>query len=179
MLAGPELRVGEVAFARSDRVVVKRNDARVGVTNGERGVVVAVDLEQQRLAVRLGHDVVTLDHGFLANPTRHGDSPLTHGYAITCHVAQGVTVDQAFVLADDSLTSELGYTAMSRGQHRNDLYLADRRTSRARSTRPPKRPTGQRSITWSPRFRTSGPPSSPSTVADQLRSRNSRRRDGN
>jgi hypothetical protein len=41
-------------------------------------------------------------------------------------VAQGVTVDRAFVLADDSLTSELGYTAMSRGRHRNDLYLADR-----------------------------------------------------
>ena len=41
-------------------------------------------------------------------------------------MAQGVTVDRTFVLADDSLTRELGYTAMSRGRHRNDLYLAER-----------------------------------------------------
>jgi hypothetical protein len=121
-----ELQVGEVAFARGDRVVVKRNDARLGVTNGERGVVMAVDVEHRRLAVQLSDDVVTLDHAFLTTPTRQGDPSLTHGYAITCHVAQGVTVDRTFVLADDSLTSELGYTAMSRGRHRNDLYLADR-----------------------------------------------------
>jgi conjugative relaxase-like TrwC/TraI family protein len=125
-VVGVEIQVGEVAFARGDQVVVKRNDARLGVTNGERGVVIAVDDEHQRLAVQLSDDVVTLDHAFLTTPTRQGDPSLTHGYAITCHVAQGVTVDRAFVLADDSLTSELGYTAMSRGRHRNDLYVADR-----------------------------------------------------
>ena len=125
-VVGPELQVGEVAFARGDRVVVKRNDARLGVTNGERGVVIAVDVEHQRLAVQLSDDDVTLDRAFLTTPTRQGDPSLAHGYAITCHVAQGVTVDRTFVLADDSLTRELGYTAMSRGRHRNDLYLADR-----------------------------------------------------
>jgi ATP-dependent exoDNAse (exonuclease V) alpha subunit len=64
-----ELQVGDAAFARGDRVVVKRNDARLGVTNGERGVVIAVDDEHQRLAVQLSDDVVTLDHAFLTTPT--------------------------------------------------------------------------------------------------------------
>jgi hypothetical protein len=125
-VVGQELPVGDIAFARGDRVVVKRNDARLGVTNGERGEVIAVDVEYQHLALQLSDDVVSLDLAFLTTPTRAGDPALTHGYAITCHVAQGVTVDRTFVLADDSLTRELGYTAMSRGRHRNDLYLADR-----------------------------------------------------
>jgi hypothetical protein len=45
-----------------------------------------------------------------------------HGYAITCHVAQGLTVDRAFVLADHDLSRESGYTALSRGRHANYLY---------------------------------------------------------
>jgi hypothetical protein len=45
-----------------------------------------------------------------------------HGYAITCHIAQGLTVDRAFVLADERLSRESGYTALSRGRHANHLY---------------------------------------------------------
>jgi conjugative relaxase-like TrwC/TraI family protein len=124
-LGGSELCLPGGRFAVGDLVVIKRNDQRLGVTNGERGRVLAVDTAHQRLAVRLGDVVATLDRGLLAMPTIHGDPPLTHGYAITCHVAQGLTVDRAFVLADDALTSELGYTALSRGRHSNRLYLAE------------------------------------------------------
>ena len=40
---------------------------------------------------------------------------LTHGYATTIHKAQGATVDRCFVLADDTMTREHAYTALSRG----------------------------------------------------------------
>ncbi len=124
-LAGSELCLLGGRFAVGDLVVIKRNDQRVGVTNGERCRVIAVDAVQQRLAVRMGDVVATLDRDFLATPTINGDPSLVHGYAITCHVAQGLTVDRGFVLADDALTSELGYTALSRGRHSNHLYLAE------------------------------------------------------
>ena len=49
---------------------------------------------------------------------------MLHGYAITCHVAQGMTVDRSFNLADSNLARELAYTALSRGRAANHLYLA-------------------------------------------------------
>lgn len=134
-------------FASGDLVVVKRNDASRGVTNGERGRVVAVDVERRRLVVQLRGDRVMLDGEWLMTPTVRGDPPLVHGYAITCHVAQGLTVDRALVLADEGLTSELGYTAMSRGRLSNDLYVAERaEPARAEyaPTSPPTRPALER-----------------------------------
>ena len=45
-------------------------------------------------------------------------------YAITGHVAQGLTVDRAYVLADSGVSGEWAYTAMSRGREHNALYFA-------------------------------------------------------
>jgi ATP-dependent exoDNAse (exonuclease V) alpha subunit len=50
---------------------------------------------------------------------------VSHGYAVTGHVAQGLTTDRAFVLASDELYREWAYTAMSRGRVTNRLYLVD------------------------------------------------------
>jgi hypothetical protein len=44
------------------------------------------------------------------------------GYALTVFRAQGVTVDHAFVLGDETLFQEAAYTAMSRGRTSNHLY---------------------------------------------------------
>ena len=75
-----------------------------------------------------------------------------HGYAITGHIAQGLTIDHAYVLAADGIDREWAYVALSRGRHSNHLYLtAEPTRSRgvrarrpptdrsARATRPPAR----------------------------------------
>jgi ATP-dependent exoDNAse (exonuclease V) alpha subunit len=85
-----------VSFAAGDRVVVKLNDLRRGVHNGERGRV--VDVDPDVVMVELRGRVVRLDRDFLEEPTAYGDPLLLHGYAITGHVARGLTVDHAFVL---------------------------------------------------------------------------------
>lgn len=124
-LAGPELTVGDASFAVGDIVAVRRNDLRLGVTNGERGCIASVDAEGGRLGVRFGNAVVTLDHNFLASTTAHGEPALTHAYAITGHIAQGATVDRAYVLADDALTGEAAYTALSRARASTHVYLTE------------------------------------------------------
>lgn len=48
---------------------------------------------------------------------------LTHGYATTVHKAQGMTCDRVLVLGDETFTIELGYTSLTRGRDRNELYL--------------------------------------------------------
>jgi conjugative relaxase-like TrwC/TraI family protein len=121
---GPELRLPGGDFAVGDRVVVKRNDMRVGVNNGDRGRVVAVEPEAGALTLLIEERRVRLGGDFLLGRTDAGDPTLVHGYAITGHVAQGLTVQDALVLADEGVSREWAYVALSRGRESNRLYLA-------------------------------------------------------
>ena len=121
-LRGCELQLPGGDFAAGDLVVIKRNELELEINNGDRGRVLAVDPDQRRLVIECEGRTVELGAGFLEGRTVHGDPTLLHGYAITCHVAQGLTVDRAFVLGDHGLTQESGYTALSRGRHANYLY---------------------------------------------------------
>jgi hypothetical protein len=57
-------------------------------------------------------------------PARYLDAGhLTHGYALTIHKSQGLTVDRCLVLASDTLDRNAGYTALSRGRAENRIYL--------------------------------------------------------
>ena len=88
-------------------MLVKRNDLRLGVVNGDRGRVTAVDPERRQLTLDLGGEQVPLGSGYLEDRTVHGDPTLQHGYAMTVHVAQGLTVEHASVLAGPGLNREL------------------------------------------------------------------------
>ena len=123
-LGREELELAGGAFAVGDQVVVKRNDLRLGVTNGQRGEVVAVDAAAGSLVVDCGGRRVRLDRAFLSSATRDGEPTLVHGYAMTGHVAQGATVDRAFVLASEGMSREWAYVALSRGRLSNRLYVA-------------------------------------------------------
>jgi ATP-dependent exoDNAse (exonuclease V) alpha subunit len=124
-LQGPEIRLPGGTFAVGDRVVVKRNDLARGVHNGDRGQIVAADAAGS-LVVLCGDRRAVLDRRFLMGATADGEPTLLHGYAITGHVAQGLTVDRTFVLATEGMTQEWAYVAMSRGRHSNRLYVAAR-----------------------------------------------------
>jgi hypothetical protein len=67
-----------------------------------------------------GADVL-LDREFLAATTEHRPS-LQHAYAVTGHVAQGLTTDWTLVLGTDRLFREWGYVALSRGRLGNRMY---------------------------------------------------------
>jgi ATP-dependent exoDNAse (exonuclease V) alpha subunit len=105
-------------FAVGDRVMTRRNDRALDVVNGETATIVAIDAHAGTVVLRADdRSLKTLTTSYLA------DGNVTHAYAMTIHKAQGVTVDTALVLADDSLFREAGYTALSRGRTRNQLYL--------------------------------------------------------
>ncbi len=121
---GPELELPGGRFAAGDRVVIKRNDRRLDVQNGQRARVIAVDAAAGILTLDCGTHTVDLDRHFLHGVTEGGDPTLLHGYAITGHVAQGLTVDRTFVLAGDGINREWAYVALSRGRLGNRLYAA-------------------------------------------------------
>ncbi|HEX4108121.1 MAG TPA: MobF family relaxase [Solirubrobacteraceae bacterium] len=122
---GPDaLHVGGKHFATGDQAVCLRNHPGLGVTNGTHGTITAINDEAVTLVDRAGREYM-LTTDYLGSTTQRGGPVLDHGYALTGHKAQGLTVDQAFVLGSDQLYREWGYVAMSRGRHANRLYIVN------------------------------------------------------
>jgi conjugative relaxase-like TrwC/TraI family protein len=112
------LEAGEREFRVGDRVICRRNDARLGIRNGTRATIAALD-----------EGVITLrtDSGVLRSVDgRYAAEQLEHGYALTGHAAQGATVERAFVLLHDrGALQEWGYVACTRARDETRLYLAE------------------------------------------------------
>jgi len=116
---GKEVRIGDRRFAVGDDVVATRNDYRIRLFNGSRATITGIDHEGRQIEAVDGRGRV------LAIPFTYSEAGhLTWGYATTLHKAQGATVDQTFLLADDTLHRERSYSGLTRGVEANDLYLA-------------------------------------------------------
>jgi conjugative relaxase-like TrwC/TraI family protein len=121
---GPEaVTAGRGARAREyragDEVLVTANDHRLGLLNGSHALVTSGDPRRQTLTLATDeHQQVTVTAEWAA---RH----LDHGYAMTCHKAQGATVEVALLYGTGPLTREAGYVALSRGRTANHLYVAE------------------------------------------------------
>ena len=103
-LAGPSLTVDDQAFAVGDLVVLRRNDRRLDVQNGTRGRVVAVDAEATTMTIELGDGSLReLPSRYLNLQSRSGLPAVQHGYAMTAHLAQGMTTDRTFVLGSETV----------------------------------------------------------------------------
>ena len=105
--------------ATGDRLLFTKNDDALGVKRGSLGtfegfkgnnLIIRLDGNEQR---RVEVDLLNYRN-------------LAHGYALTIHKAQGVTVDRAHVLAGRSMDSNSSYVALSR--HRDSVSLHYSRT---------------------------------------------------
>ena len=113
---GPDVGVtvdrGRRDFASGDRIMFLRNERSMGVKNGTLGTLEQVS--EGRMAVRLdGGSRVAFDLKDYAH--------VDHGHAATIHKSQGVTVDQAHVLATPGMDRHSAYVGMSR--HRDGAQL--------------------------------------------------------
>ena len=122
LLGESEIQVSEGerarAFSSGDEVVVTRNDYARGLLNGTRGVVTAVDSRGRWL------QLTTRDGATVRVGAGWAAGRLDHAYAITCHRAQGMTIDTALLYGTAALCREAGYVAMSRGRRANHVYAS-------------------------------------------------------
>jgi hypothetical protein len=155
-LTGPTLTLDDgTVFQAGDRIVCLRNDRPPAWSTG-----CAAPSPPSTLTPRSRSSTTTAhDHTI---PTRYLEAGhVTHGYAITGHKAQGLTVDHTFVLGSDALYREWGYVAMSRGRQSNQLYVHTTPTwTRRPDATPPTRsraepldetldpPVAARTVTW-------------------------------
>lgn len=106
-------------FAIGDRVMTLRNDRRLDVRNGTVATITGTSAAGGLVIDTADGERRTLPPWYLEG------GHLTHAYASTVHKAQGLTVDVALLLGDDTLFAEAGYTGITRGRDRNRLYLVD------------------------------------------------------
>ena len=103
-------------FGVGDRILFRRNDTRLGVKNGSLGTVThANDGELE----------VELDDGQTIEFDQQRYDDVAHGYAMTIHKSQGVTVDKSHVLVSNGWDRHLAYVAMSRHKEDLTLYLGE------------------------------------------------------
>jgi conjugative relaxase-like TrwC/TraI family protein len=118
-LGRKRLTVGGAEYAAGDRIVCLRNDNFLGVKNGSRATVAAVDRKHRTLTIATDRgDRIELGGRYLKA------GHVRHAYALTGHAAQGVTVERAFVLGiGGQRLQEWGYVALSRARQDTRLYV--------------------------------------------------------
>ena len=104
---------GERQFASGDRLMFLRNERGMGVKNGTLGTV-----EQ----VTPGHMAVRTDDGRSVAFDLKDYAHIDHGYAATFHKSQGVTVDQAHILATPGMDRHSAYVGLTRHRDRMQLH---------------------------------------------------------
>jgi conjugative relaxase-like TrwC/TraI family protein len=112
-------------YRAGDRVLITANDNRLGLLNGTRAVITAVDAHISMMSMH------TDDERHVTVPVAWAGTHLDHGYAMTCHKAQGATVEVALLYGTGALTREAGYVALSRGRTANHVYVPDDYDDRA------------------------------------------------
>lgn len=125
-----QAEAGALKLAEGDRILFTKNSRALGVKNGTLAQIERIRFDK---AGRLEIEART-DAGKIVrfNPEQY--SQLAHGYAVSVHKAQGVTVDKVFVLASDSMTDrEWSYVAASRHREQVRLFMtADQKEDMAR-----------------------------------------------
>ena len=117
LLSQQRLNSGNHDYAVGDLVMFVRNDYDIGVRNGERGMVTAIDQQYGSLTVNVDNSDVDVPAPYVAAGHVHW------GYAATVHKNQGSTCDHAYLLATDAMYRELGYVALSRGRIDNRIWI--------------------------------------------------------
>jgi conjugative relaxase-like TrwC/TraI family protein len=126
-LGHERLQVEDLKLAVGDRVVCGRNAiAQLGVANGTRGTISALDPDQRTLRIRVnGKDAkeVTLP-GWYLDGRRHGERNrrVDLAYATTGHRAQGLTRWRALVRLTGSEDANWLYVQLSRARQDTRLY---------------------------------------------------------
>lgn len=113
-------------FAVGDQILFCKNQRRLGITNGDVGILKKIQINQdghwqfqvEREDSKIVEFSLTDDENIKSAYTA-----IDHAYALSVHKAQGMTVDQAFVLTSDLMVDrEWSYVAASRARHRTHFY---------------------------------------------------------
>ena len=109
-------------FSEGDRLLFTRNNLEMGVKNGTLGTLKHITLNRHR---ECEMTVITDDGKTVRfSPSANGGyNHIEHGYAMSVHKAQGVTVSHSYLLASEIMGDrEWAYVGASRARETTQLY---------------------------------------------------------
>jgi Ti-type conjugative transfer relaxase TraA len=105
--------IEDIYLTKGERILFKKKDMKVGVDNGDMGIITEIGNQSFTATLDNGREVTVKN-----NTYQHFD----YGYALTVHKSQGMTVDNAHVVIDSPYWDKhLSYVAMTR--HRDNLKI--------------------------------------------------------
>jgi len=112
---------GKLEFREGDRILFTRPSRQVDVDNGSLATIKTMIPSRDGKGWRI---TAELDGGRRVSFDSKKYAHFTHGYCVTTHKSQGVTVENAFVLSGGAMVSrEMTYVQMSRHEQSAHLYL--------------------------------------------------------
>ena len=105
-----------IELGDGERIRFTRNDRMLGVKNGELASVTHISPE--------GKITCLTDSGRVVQFRLQDYHHVTHGYSVTAHASQGVTVDHAFYYSSGFSSKEMSYVAASRQRHGLHVYAS-------------------------------------------------------
>jgi hypothetical protein len=105
------------AFAKGDRLIFTENNRVLGVSNSSIGTIVSLDRNNIKVRLDNSEEVVS----FAPKLYPHFEQ----GWAATIHKNQGVTVDDALLIASFEMFRNLAYVGMTRHRFSVTLYASD------------------------------------------------------
>ncbi|MCI0628292.1 MAG: relaxase domain-containing protein [Acidobacteria bacterium] len=100
-----------IEVALGDRLLIRRNDRRMGLTNGDLVTVSKFDADGT---------IHTREGAVIGPQFRH----FCHGYVVTSHKSQGRT-HTSVILAAEEVDAKAAYVACSRGRERCSVFVPD------------------------------------------------------
>jgi len=125
--AGQAIQVQDAAgktstkdFSVGDKMIFLQNDSRLGVQNGQ--TVEVIKLEEKVMTVKSGEKEIVIDLDKY--------NKIDHGYALTSHKAQGISVDRALINLDSSQKQlnnrNMFYVDISRARQEVKVFMDDK-----------------------------------------------------
>ncbi len=109
------IKTGEftsIKAAAGDKMMFMAPDKNLGVKNGSIGTIEEINTDITKITLENGKSI-TLDNS--------AETSIDYAYAATVHKSQGMTVDNALVLASKNMNAENIYVAMTR--HRDSVTM--------------------------------------------------------
>jgi Ti-type conjugative transfer relaxase TraA len=110
---GESNTINGVEYSEKDRFIFLKNDYGLNVRNGTTGNIEKI--QDQEMQIRC-------DDGRKININTQDYDQFSHGYAVTIHKSQGVTVDQTQLYLDKNTNANLAYVGMTR--HKENLHVS-------------------------------------------------------
>jgi len=126
-----ELKMGTDVIREQDRVMVVKNNYRLGVYNGDVGKVTSIDLKAKEIEIKVHGDPAVL----VRVPLQEAGATVRLAYACTVHKAQGLEYDVIVMPLLESFRHQLQrnllYTAVTRAKLKVILVGSQRALARA------------------------------------------------